>query len=87
MTRITDPFFKQLYTRLVEELDNRVVSLSENGAAVRGDQGLLLDPFNTAMKYQIDVAVIKAYRDVIELGFEIDRENHGGKANKDNGDY
>lgn len=77
--RITDPFFRQFYNRLVEELDKRIHALAEGGASVRGVEGILLDPVNTAMKYEKDTAVIQAYKDIIELGLEIDREMFGTK--------
>jgi len=84
--RVTDPFFKKLHIRLLEEIDKRASSLINGGAFVRGDKGLLVDPINTASKYEKDVAVIKAYQDIIELGLEIDREMFGTKHIEDGDD-
>lgn len=83
---ISDPFFRQLHARIIEEVNKRVDALVQGGSIVRGDKGLLLDPVNTATKYQVDVAVIKTYQDIIELGFEIDREVFGVKHNNDGDD-
>ena len=81
-----DPFFKKLHERLFEEVTNRIHALAESGASVRSNEGLLLDPVNTAIKYEKDVAVIRAYQEVIALCFELDRETFGGKYNNEDGD-
>lgn len=82
-----DPFFKKLHERLFEEVTKRIEKLADSGASVRSNEGLLLDPVNTAIKYQTDVAVIRAYQEVIALCFEIDRETFGGRYNnEDDGD-
>lgn len=84
--RLTDPFFRVLYTRLSEEIENRRQVLAGGGSSVRGENGLLLDPVNTAIKYERDVATIEAYNQVLRLGLQIDRELFGTKHNEDDGD-
>lgn len=83
---ISDPFFRQLNARLQGEIENRIYALTEGGSSVHGDRGLLLDPVNTAIKYKEDIAIIKTYRDVIELCFEIDREVFGTKHTEEGDD-
>lgn len=81
---ITDPFFKQLYLRVSEELENRAAVLVSGGALMLG-ANTGLDAVTTAMKYQSAVSYIEALQKVIELGLEIDHERYG-RGNKDNGD-
>lgn len=84
--RIIDPFFRNLHKRLEEAINDRMVKITEGGSSVRGMEGILIDPFNTTLMYEKDVAVIKAYQEVINLGYEIDREMFGTKHSEDDGD-
>lgn len=83
---ITDPFFKKLYNRLVEDLDNRVNSLAKGSALTIGEKGSV-DIEATAMKYQAAVAHIDALQQVIELGIEIDHDHYGKREKDQTGDY
>ena len=56
---ISDPFFRQLYKRLAEEIDNRIFSLAKGSALALGT-GVGLDAITTAMKYQAQVSYIEA---------------------------
>lgn len=76
---IIDPFFRQLYNRIVEDLDSRVNALARGSALVLGEK-TGLDPNTIAMKYQAVVAHIAALQEVIDLGIEIDRERYGTKT-------
>lgn len=76
MPTITDPFFKKLYTKLVEEIDSRVNTLARGSALILG-QNTGLDVATTAMKYQSQVSYIEALQAVIELGIELDHERYG----------
>lgn len=78
---IVDPFFRKLYTKLAEELDNRINILTTGGALSIGDTGSV-DIQSTAMKYQAAVSYINAIQQVIELGVELDHD-HYGKRSKD----
>lgn len=84
LPNITDPFLRQLYTKLAEEIDNRITSLVSGSASVLGS-GIGIDATTTAIKYHEQVSYIKALQDVIELGIEIDHERYGNRT-KDNGD-
>lgn len=75
--RIQDPFFKQLYKRLDEELQNRVHVISSGGSKVSNASGMLVDVANTALKYSADVSYIQALQLVIDLGLEIDKQIYG----------
>ena len=84
--RITDPFFRKLHERLESAIRDRIVKMTEGGSSVRGMEGILIDPFNTTLMYEKDVAVIKAYQDIVNLCYEIDREVFGTKHIEDDGD-
>lgn len=82
---VTDPFFRALYTKLVEDLDNRVTSLARGGALILG-ANTGLDAVTTAMKYQAAVSYIEALQAVIDVGLEIDRERYGVKTKNNDGE-
>lgn len=79
---ITDPFFRVLYNRIAEDLDNRVTALARGSALILGEN-TGLDAITTAMKYQAAVAHIQALQEVIELGIEIDHDRYGNKRKED----
>ena len=81
---ITDPFFRKLYNKLAEEIDNRGNVLISGGALAYGN-GTGIDATTTAMNYQKAVSYIEALQAVIELGVEIDHDRYG-KRGADNGD-
>lgn len=75
---ITDPFFKGLYHKLVEEIDNRVNALASGSALTLGkDVGI--DAVATAINYQKAISYIEALQQVIQLGIELDHERYGGR--------
>lgn len=80
---ISDPFFKQLYARLADELDSRVDALAR-GSALIPTSGLGLDAITTALKYQEAVSYIAALQAVMELGLQFDKERYGRRPT--NGD-
>jgi hypothetical protein len=80
---ITDPFFKQLYFRLIEEVDKRAHVLIDGGAFSFSEKGTI-DIDATALKYQKDVSYIEALQQVIQLGLQIDHERYDGKRGTDN---
>lgn len=79
---ITDPFFRKLYNRLAEDLDNRVNALARGSALAQGEKPGL-DAVTTAMKYQEQVSYIQALQAVIELGVEIDHDHYGKRTSGD----
>ena len=81
---ITDPFFKQLYNRLAEEIDKRASVLIDGSALSYSEKGTI-DIQATAMKYQKDISYIEALQAVIQLGLELDHERYG-KHTSDEGD-
>lgn len=85
MPTITDPFFRQLYSKLAEELENRKVMIASGGSLTLGE-GAGVDIAATAMKYKGDVSYIEALQFVIELGFDIDREIYGTRKAQVDGD-
>lgn len=84
MPTITDPFFKKLYSKLVEEIDSRV-SVLANGSALTSTSGVGIDAVSTAIKYQESVTYIAALQAVVELGIQIDNDHYGNR-NKEDGD-
>jgi hypothetical protein len=76
MTVISDPFFRQMFQKLAEEIDRRSESLS-TGSALINAKGIGVDVYSTAMKYQASVSYIEALKFVIELGLEMDLERYG----------
>lgn len=82
---IIDPFFRKLYARLAEELDNRVNALARGSALVLGEK-TGLDPYTIALKYQDAVSHIETLQSVIDLGLELDRERYGKKSTEDDGE-
>ncbi len=82
MPNISDPFFRQLYAKIAEELDNRVNALARGGALVLGEN-TGLDVNTIALKYQSQVSYIEALQAVIELGVEIDHERYGKRTSLD----
>ena len=85
---ISDPFFRQLYKKLAEELENRIDALASGSAISHGDEGHV-DAIATAMRYRADTSYIKALQDIVALGKEIDNQIHGGPRKEDDeyGDY
>jgi hypothetical protein len=81
---ITDPFFRQLYNRLAEEIDSRVNACA-SGAALTFTVNGGVDTTATAMNYQKAVSYIEALQAVIELGIELDHDRYGNRA-KESGD-
>lgn len=79
---ITDPFFRQLYSKLAEELDDRVNSLARGSALILG-ANTGIDAVTTAMKYQAAISYIEALQAVIELGLEQDKERYRPKNKED----
>lgn len=81
--RIIDPFFKKLHARLEDAIRDRIEKIANGGSSVRSVEGILIDPFNTTLMYGKDVAVIQTYQDIINLCYEIDREEFGAKHTED----
>lgn len=75
---ITDPFFRELYNRLIEEIDSRVSTLASGGAFTHG--GIGIDAIATALNYQKQVAHIAALQQVIALGVELDHDRYGKRG-------
>jgi len=84
--RISDPFFRQLYSRLEEDLQARKEILSNGGSTIRGASGMLVDVANTALRYSESVAYIQALQKVIDLGIEIDQQIYGTASSQNDGD-
>ena len=82
---LTDPFFRLLYSKIAEEIDDRVNALARGSALVLG-ANTGLDAITTAMKYQAAVSYIEALQSVLELGIEIDHDRYGKRTTNDNGD-
>ena len=82
---ITDPFFRQLYKNLAEDIDNRVNALAKGAAFIIGANGNI-DAMATALKYQYYVAYMEAMQSVIELGLELDHERFGTRNKNNTGD-
>lgn len=80
---ITDPFFRQLYKKIAEQIEDRISALARGSALTHGHAGLL-DVNNTGSKYQAEVAYIQALQDVVGIGVVLDHEIYGTK--KDSGD-
>lgn len=82
---IIDPFFRKLYGRIAEDIDNRVNALSKGAAFITGNQGNV-DALATALKYQYYTAYIEAMQEVIKLGIELDHDRYGTRNNNNTGD-
>ena len=82
---ISDPFFRQLYNKLAEELDDRVNNLARGSALVLGAHAGL-DAITTAMKYQAAVSYIQALEAVIEHGLDLDKDIYGNRKTNNDGD-
>ena len=78
----TDPFFRQLYNRLAEEIDSRGSALIR-GAALTFGEGVGVDAMTTAMNYQKQVSYIQALQDIIELGLQFDKDRYGSRTTDD----
>jgi hypothetical protein len=81
---IVDPFFRQMYQKLAEEIEARSNTLVSGGAFIHGNIGV--DAIATAMNYQKAVSYIEALQAVIELGIELDHERYGSKRKTEDGD-
>jgi hypothetical protein len=79
---LTDPFFRQLYTKLVEEIEKRS-DLLISGGALMHNNGIGVDPTATAMKYQEAVSYIRALNDIIELGISLEHDRYGNRSEGD----
>lgn len=77
---ISDPFFRNLYARLEEELGDRVNSLASGSALILG-ANTGIDAVSTAMKYQAAISYIQALQQVMQLGLEIDKERYKRPSN------
>jgi hypothetical protein len=80
---ITDPLFRQLYNRLMEEIDKRGSVLISGGALGLSEKGFGVDAVATALSYQKAVAYIEALQSVIGLMVEIDTERYKRKKEGD----
>jgi hypothetical protein len=80
-----DPFFRQLFKRLAEEIDKRAAILISGSALSFSDKGTV-DATSTAMSYQKAVSYIEALQSVLELGKEIDQEKYGKRTNDKTGE-
>lgn len=85
MVSISDPFFRNMYQRLAEELENRKHVLAGGSALSIGEDGRI-DAIATALKYKGDVVYIECLQAVIELGLGLDREQYGGRKQNDGDD-
>ena len=75
---ITDPFFRRLHAKLVEELQSRINALASGSALTLGkDVGV--DAVATAINYTKAITYIETIQQVIDLGVELDHEQYGGK--------
>lgn len=84
MPSIIDPFFKSLYTKIAEEIDNRSTSLLSGGALIHG--GIGIDAIATAVKYQAAISYIEALQFVLEVGQDLDKERYGKRSSNDGED-
>lgn len=82
MHRITDPFFKQLYEKLQQEIEARVHALASGNSMTHGDNGVMSSE-GTALRYASDVSHIRALQDVVGLGISIDKDIYGSKRTVD----
>lgn len=80
---IVDPFFRNLYAKLIEEIDGRGNALIRGSALIQGS-GMGVNTTETAMNYQKAVSYIEALQFVIELGIQLDHERYGTRTT--NGD-
>ena len=78
----TDPFFRQLYNRLAEEIDSRGATLIR-GSALAFGEGVGVDAITTAMNYQKQVSYIEALQSVLELGLQLDQDRYGKRTTND----
>ena len=82
---ITDPFFRTLYQRLVEEIDKRSAVLVDGGSLTFSDKGVI-DINATAMKYQKDISYLEALHQVLNLGIQLDHDQYGVRTKEDDGE-
>lgn len=78
---IIDPFFRALYQKIAEEIDNRASTLVSGGALIHGNIGI--DATATAIKYQAAVSYIEALQMVVDLGLSMDKERYRSNKNED----
>lgn len=71
---ITDPFHRQLYMELTEEIARRTEQLASGSALL-----IVNDTGTIAEKYAAQVSYIKALYSVLERCKEIETERYGGK--------
>lgn len=71
---LIDPFHRELYGVLSEELTNRVTQLA-NGSAAKLFHGAT----TVAENYAAQVSYIKALNDVLEKCQELERNRYGGR--------
>ena len=78
---IIDPFFRALYQKIAEEIDNRASTLVSGGALIHGNIGI--DATATAIRYQAAVSYIEALQAIQNLGLEMDKERYGKRSIED----
>lgn len=71
---LMDPFHRELYKRLVEEINDATVSLAGGSAAQ-----VLGDTITVAEKYAAQVSKITTYRKVLEICEDLEQERYGGR--------
>lgn len=82
MPNISDPFFRKLHEQLLEMRNDRIGAIIDGRSNVNSNEGLLIDPVNTTIKYNKDLAVLQTLDDVIELGLKLDYEIFGTRQNQ-----
>ena len=82
MPNISDPFFRQLYQRLAEEIENRTEAII-NGGLICTENGTDF----TGIKYREAVAYINALKQVIDLGTQLDHDRYGIRNKNDGEDF
>jgi hypothetical protein len=71
---LIDPFHRQLYNKLDQEIQERVIALSEGSALKITD-----DRQSVTEKYAAQVSYIKALRDVLEICKELEQDRYGSR--------
>lgn len=76
---LIDPFHRELYGKVMEQITNRAERLI-NGSAARTTDGVS----SVAENYAAQTAYIKALQDVLGLCEDIERDRYGVKRQEDN---
>ena len=66
---LLDPFHRELYKKLAEEINDRTKSLALGSA-----KGIMGDPVTVAEKYAAQTSYIKALYDVLEFCEQVEKE-------------